>query len=450
MQVEELSATISDRTNLTTSQPNSALAGGSQQPAQLADRYQRVRSFTESLCQPLVPEDYVIQSMPDVSPAKWHLAHTSWFFETFILRPHLDGYELFHSRFPFLFNSYYVQAGERHCRARRGLLSRPTVKDIYRYRSHVDEHMVTLLEKADEELIAVLAPLVEIGIHHEQQHQELMLTDIKHVFSINPLYPVYQPHAGEATPQSPALEWVSFAEGIAEVGHAGEGFSFDNELPRHKTYLQNFELASRLVTNREYIEFINSGGYERPELWLSEGWATVQAEGWEAPMYWENMGGEWYHFTLAGLQPVDMNEPVCHVSYFEADAFARWYGVRLPTEQEWEVASKDLPLEGSYVDAAFYRPMAAPGKSEQGQAPADKLLQMYGEVWQWTQSQYSPYPGYRPAEGALGEYNGKFMCNQFVLRGASCATSRSHARNSYRNFFPPDARWQFTGIRLAR
>lgn len=446
MQIEDISPVATDHTTHQTLHANSA--------SKLVGRLRRVRRFTESLCRPLVPEDYVIQSMPDVSPTKWHLAHTSWFFETFILRPHFAGYRLFHDQYPFLFNSYYVQAGERHCRARRGLLSRPTVQDVYRYRSHVDEHMSTLLENADAAQFELLAPLVEIGIHHEQQHQELMLTDIKHVFSINPMYPVYQPYVDGPARASGALQWIDFSEGVVEVGHAGMAFSFDNELPRHKTFVQDFSLASRLVTNGEYLEFMQSGGYERPELWLSEGWATVQAEQWKAPMYWvedkpgnKEKGACWHQFTLSGLQPVHLDEPVCHVSYFEADAFARWYGVRLPTEQEWERAARDHTLEGSYADAAFYRPIAVHETVDHAAAP---LKQLYGEVWQWTQSPYSPYPGYRPAEGALGEYNGKFMCNQFVLRGASCATSRSHARHTYRNFFPPDARWQFAGIRLAR
>lgn len=441
MQVEELPHAIAGVSTRVDAPNNSTLS-----VPQLIERFQRVRGFTESLCQSLVPEDYVIQSMPDVSPTKWHLAHTSWFFETFILRPHLDDYVLFHKQFPFLFNSYYVQAGERHCRARRGLLSRPTVQEVYRYRSHVDEHMVTLLERADETLFDMLAPLVEIGIHHEQQHQELMLTDIKHVFSINPLYPVYQEHAAGPEHVDTPIEWIPVREGVFEIGHTDNSFSFDNELPRHKTYIHEFSLASRLITNQEYLQFMEAGGYERPELWLSAGWAMVQAESWTTPMYWEKKGDTWYQFTLSGLRPVDLNEPVTHVSYFEADAFARWYGERLPTEQEWEVAAAQYAVDGNFVDAAYYHPKAVRAAEGEGAG----LQQLFGEVWQWTQSQYTAYPGYKPAEGALGEYNGKFMCNQFVLRGASCATSRSHARTTYRNFFPPDVRWQFTGIRLAR
>lgn len=411
----------------------------------LLGHYNNVRKFTESLCSTLVPEDYVIQSMSDVSPTKWHLAHTSWFFETFILRPHLENYTPFHPRFAYLFNSYYVQAGERHCRAQRGLLSRPTVEDVYQYRAYVDEHMDSLLMNVDDELFNVLLPLVEIGIHHEQQHQELMVTDIKHVFSINPLYPVFSPYqAGYQGDVAPS-EWISYRGDLFEVGHQGNDFGYDNEFPRHRYFVDDFSLASRLVTNGEFLEFMKDGGYERPELWLSAGWATVQDEGWNSPMYWEKNDEQWYAFTLSGFRPVELQEPVCHVSLFEADAFARWAGSRLPSEQEWEVAAANVSLGGNYVESGFYRPTRP-------QQPTDEsnLVQLYGDVWQWTQSQYTSYPGYKPAEGALGEYNGKFMCNQFVLRGASCATSFTHARLTYRNFFPPDARWQFTGIRLAK
>ena len=411
----------------------------------LLEHYNNTRSFTESLCSTLVAEDYCIQSMSDVSPTKWHLAHTSWFFETFILKPHLSNYTPFHPRFAFLFNSYYVQAGERHCRAQRGLLSRPTVEDIYNYRAYVDEHMNALLMDVDDELYEVLAPLVEIGIHHEQQHQELMVTDIKHVFSINPLYPVYQEYKAGSAEHSSSSEWISSSGGLYEVGHMGNDFGYDNEFPHHRFYVEDFALASRLVTNGEFIEFMENGGYERPELWLSQGWATVQENGWNAPLYWELVEGKWHFFTLSGFRPVDLNEPVTHVSLFEADAFARWAGSRLPSEQEWEIASQKATMDGNYVEAGFYRPVRP-----QSAPNTERLLQLYGDVWQWTQSQYSPYPGYKPAEGALGEYNGKFMCNQFVLRGASCATSKTHARRTYRNFFPPDARWQFTGIRLAK
>jgi ergothioneine biosynthesis protein EgtB len=415
--------------------------------ATVAQRFTEVRAATERLCEPLVPEDFVVQSMDDVSPTKWHLAHTSWFWETFVLVPHAPGYVLFHPEYPFLFNSYYVQAGERHCRAQRGYLSRPTVAEVFAYRRHVDEHMRSLLDDADDALRAQLLPLVEIGLNHEQQHQELMLTDIKHVFSVNPLRPAYRERANTPAPAPPRLAFVAFDEGMHELGHGGDDFAFDNEEPRHKAYVGRFLLANRLVTNGEFLAFIEDGGYQRPELWMSEGWATGQANGWTEPFYWERPGDGrgWRHFTLAGMRDVDPNEPVAHVSWYEADAYARWADARLPTEQEWEVAAAGIPIEGNFVERGRLHPAAAdPATATNG------LMQMYGEVWEWTRSPYSPYPGYRPAPGALGEYNGKWMVNQFVLRGGSVATPVSHIRRTYRNFFAPTATWQFTGIRLAR
>ena len=419
--------------------------------ASLADAYRTVRRFTEHLCEPLATEDYVVQSMPDVSPTKWHLAHTSWFFETFVLRPHLEGYRPVDPTYAFLFNSYYVQAGERHCRAQRGYISRPTVAQVYEYRRHVDEQVAALLDGADEALLATLEPLLTIGLHHEQQHQELLLTDIKHVFSVNPLRPVYRERSPESA-AAPPLGWAGFEGGVHWIGHPAEGsgeapaaapsFAYDNESPRHRVFLEPFELATRLVTNGEYLAFMEDGGYRRPELWLSMGWATAQENEWSEPFYWEKRDGRWWNFTLSGMREVDPHEPVCHLSYFEADAYARWAGARLPTEAEWEVAAGTVPLEGNFVEDGVHHPAPAPTGAA--------LAQMFGDVWEWTQSQYTPYPGYRPPEGALGEYNGKFMCNQFVLRGGSCATSRTHVRRSYRNFFPPDATWQFTGVRLAR
>jgi ergothioneine biosynthesis protein EgtB len=402
--------------------------------------FQAVRTFTESLCETLATEDYVVQSMADVSPTKWHLAHTSWFFETFILKPHLPGYRELNPEYAFLFNSYYVQAGERHCRAQRGYISRPTVAEVFAYREHVDEAMARLLEAPPEGVL----PLVEIGLHHEQQHQELMLTDIKHVFSVNPLRPAYrQQETGAAgADHAPPLEWVRFEGGLCEVGHDGAGFAYDNESPRHRAWLQPYALASRLVTCGEYLEFMQDGGYERADLWLSMGWATAQEQQWTEPFYWERRDGEWWVFTLGGMKRVDHAEPVCHLSYFEADAFARWAGARLPTEAEWEVAAATVPMAGNFVDGRTYHPRRA--------ADAAGLQQLYGDVWEWTQSSYAPYPGYVAPPGALGEYNGKFMCNQYVLRGGSCATSLSHIRTTYRNFFPPDATWQFSGVRLAR
>jgi ergothioneine biosynthesis protein EgtB len=418
---------------------------GARQEA-LARRYERVRRFTEGLCQPLVAEDYVIQAMPDVSPPKWHLAHTSWFFEAFVLASASPGYQSPHPAYAYLFNSYYVAAGERHDRPKRGLLSRPTVDEVYRYRGHVDQHMAAFLEGLGGDELETWSPVVELGLHHEQQHQELLLTDLKYNFACNPLRPAY------ITPDTPrraqavsALRWVSFAEGVYRIGHDGQGFAFDNECPRHRSFVEPFQLASRLITNAEYLAFMADGGYERPELWLSMGWDTAQREGWKAPLYWEQRHGAWWVMTLAGMQPVQEAEPVCHVSYYEADAYARWAGARLPTEVEWEVAATPLSVEGNFVEQQTFHP--APVSQTD---PAVPLAQMFGDVWEWTQSHYSPYPGYTTAPGALGEYNGKFMANQFVLRGGSCATSGSHIRPTYRNFFPADARWQFMGIRLAR
>jgi ergothioneine biosynthesis protein EgtB len=428
-------------------------------PDSLVERYLHVRRFTESLAAHLAPEDQVVQSMEDVSPTKWHLAHTSWFWETFLLQPRLEGYRPLDPRYAYLFNSYYVQAGERHCRAQRGYISRPTVAQVGSYRRHVDDAMEVLLSSWDGGLAAELEYLVELGLSHEQQHQELLLTDIKHVFSVNPLRPSFReeappalsrdgaggsgPGAEGGTERRGAPGWLEFSGGLHWSGHDGTGFAFDNEGPRHRVYLEPFALADRLVTCGEFLAFMEDGGYERPELWLSEGWATVQERGWTEPFYWEQRDGRWTVFTLDGLKAVDPREPVSHLSYFEADAFARWAGCRLPTEAEWEVAVGDRAVEGNLVETGRLHPAPAP-------RTGDGLRQMWGDVWEWTRSQYSPYPGYRPAEGAVGEYNGKFMCNQFVLRGGSCLSSQTHLRPTYRNFFPPDACWQVTGLRLAR
>ena len=404
----------------------------------LLSQYQQVRQLSDRICQPLETEDYVIQSMPDVSPPKWHLAHTTWFFETFLLVPHLPGYTVFHPQFGYLFNSYYEAVGARHPRHQRGLLSRPTVAEIYNYREHVDRSMASLLATASED--PQIAALVTLGLHHEQQHQELLLTDLKHILALNPLHPVYRDDL--AVPQQTVAKpdrWLEYSGGVYEIGHQGGEFAFDNESPRHKTYLQDYRLGSRLVTNGEYLEFIKAGGYQQSKYWLAEGWATVQNWQWQAPLYWEKIDGEWCVMTLGGLRKLTEAEPVCHVSFFEADAYASWCGNRLPTEAEWEVAVADEPLSGNLLDRDILHP-----------APAIDLdRQFFGDVWEWTQSAYLPYPGFKIADGAIGEYNGKFMCNQMVLRGGSCVTSRSHMRSTYRNFFPTAARWQFTGIRLA-
>ncbi len=412
--------------------------------AALAECYQTVRRCTEALCEPLATEDYMLQSMPDASPVKWHLAHTTWFFETFLLSPHLPGYRPFHPHFRSLFNSYYQSVGPRWPRPQRGLLSRPTTVEIFGYRAYVDNHMTQLLQTADSQTLGQAAATLLLGVNHEQQHQELILTDLKHAWAFNPLHPVYR-EALLDNGTRPGHSWVAFPAGLNSLGHDGSGFAFDNESPRHRTWLHGFQLASRLVTNAEYLDFVSDGGYDRPELWLSDGWAARQAQGWQAPLYWEEQGDEWSMTTLAGPRPLSPDEPVCHVNYYESDAFARWAGARLPTEAEWEIAAASVSQEGHFLEGGHFHPAASPAADDSG-----PIYQLYGDVWQWTASPYVGYPGYRPSAGALGEYNGKFMCNQLVLRGASCATPRSHARRTYRNFFSPDARWQFSGIRLAK
>jgi ergothioneine biosynthesis protein EgtB len=420
--------------------------------ARLARSYQEVRRVTEALCKPLETEDYVVQSMSDASPAKWHLAHTSWFFETLVLKPEAAGrgHAIGPAQYAYLFNSYYNALGERIARSERGLLSRPTVAEVYRYRAAVDEAVLGFLERAPEEALARAVPTLILGLHHEQQHQELILTDLKHLFSRNPLRPAYVVRdAGFGTDPGP-LGWVALAGGLRQIGHEGAaaGFAFDNEQPRHKVYLEVFRLADRLVTNGEYRAFIEEGGYTRPELWLSDGWNACTANQWTAPLYWEREATGWRIMTLAGIRDLDPSEPVCHVSYFEADAYARWAGARLPTEAEWEVAAATVPCAGTFLELERYHP--APWSLSAFLRSGDSgPRQLFGDVWEWTQSAYAPYPGYRPLPGALGEYNGKFMCSQLVLRGGSCATPASHIRPTYRNFFPPDARWQFSGIRLA-
>lgn len=469
------------------------VSAGAGERSELASRYLEVRRLTEALTSGLAPEDMVIQSMPDASPTKWHLAHTSWFFEQFVLIPYLGGYSPLNPTFLYLFNSYYQQAGERHRRDQRGLISRPTVAEVVRYRRQVDLAVLDLLEDLGEDEYPAVESLISLGLNHEQQHQELILTDIKHLFSLNPLRPGYtevQEGAGGAEDVGEA-GWIQFDEGVREIGAEDTRFAFDNEGPRHRRHLAAYELSDRLVTNGEYLEFIEDGGYRRPELWLSLGWAMLESQGRRAPAYWEEVDGGWRIFTLSGERDLDPNEPVAHLTYFEADAYARWAGARLPTEAEWEVAAAESPIEGNFIESGLYHP-APVGR---GSKPAETtssgrswlisgiatlgavtepaallshdsagirlvrrggagreggLRQIYGDLWEWTSSSYSPYPGYRPLPGALGEYNGKFMCNQYVLRGGSCATPASHIRPTYRNFFPPDASWQFTGVRLAR
>lgn len=402
--------------------------------------YRRVRDATLALCATLAPEDTVAQSMPDASPAKWHLAHTTWFFEQFLLA-HFDArYRRFHAGWDFLFNSYYQSVGPMHARPQRGLLTRPTLQEVVAYRAYVDAAMRELLEHRGDDS-DVLARTT-LGLNHEQQHQELLLTDILHLFSLNPLQPVYResPVAPEATPVP--LGFVAGRQGIVETGFAGEGFAYDNETPRHRELLHPHLVANRCVTNAEFREFIDAGGYRNHALWLSEGWDTVRREGWSHPLYWDDALET--TFSLAGRHALEPSAPVCHVSFFEADAFARWAGARLPTEAEWEAVAQDLPVTGNFADSGNLRAMAA--RASRATAP----LQMFGDVWEWTGSPYVGYPGYHPASGALGEYNGKFMCNQWVLRGGSCATPAGHVRPSYRNFFAATARWQFSGIRLAR
>ena len=403
--------------------------------------FARIRRASEAICSPLETEDYVVQTMDDVSPPKWNLAHTSWFFETFLLREFLPAYHEFHPQYGYLFNSYYEAVGQRHPRPRRGLLSRPTVGEVYEYRAHVDREMKDLVLSADEGDWEKIAPLLELGLHHEEQHQELLLTDLKHILATNPLRPAYQSRDQEAPKSARPMNWVPCSGGLVEIGFEGTGFSYDNEGPRHSVYLEPYRLGSRLVTNGEYLEFMESRGYEQPQYWLSEGCATVQEQGWRAPLYWEEVDGRWWMMTLSGFREVSEAEPVCHVSYFEADAYARWREKRLPTEAEWEAAAFAEPIEGNLSETGALHPLAA--------SNGGTLGQLYGDAWEWTQSPYVAYPGFRTAPGAVGEYNGKFMCNQYVLRGGSCATSRRHIRSTYRNFFPPPARWQFTGIRLA-
>ncbi|MCM2370471.1 ergothioneine biosynthesis protein EgtB [Aporhodopirellula aestuarii] len=408
----------------------------------IKDRYRRVRELSMRIAAPLSAEDCAIQSMPDASPTRWHLAHTTWFFETFLLKER-PGFAPFNPSFERLFNSYYNSVGQPFPRNRRGQISRPGLNETIDYRRHVDDAVTELL--SESELSPSQLSVLELGLNHEQQHQELMFTDVKHALASNPLHPIYaeDPFDSTTAPKASPLRWRSSDETIVEVGHDGNGFAYDNEGPRHRELIHPHQMASRCVTNREYLEFIHDGGYRQPEYWLSLGWDAVNQHGWEAPLHWISQNGDWHQFTLSGVRPLVLDEPVCHVSYFEADAFARWSGKRLPTEFEWEHAAS-----GDTTGEIFCDKLLQSGGVVHPRVTGDS--DFLGNVWEWTASQYLPYPGYRPVGGALGEYNGKFMCNQFVLRGGSCATSSDHIRLSYRNFFPPDARWQFAGIRLAQ
>ncbi|MEM8874905.1 MAG: ergothioneine biosynthesis protein EgtB [Planctomycetota bacterium] len=423
--------------------------GGTPPDTDFKTRYTTVRKATTDFCEPLCPEDFVVQTMQDVSPTKWHLAHTSWFFETFLLSPHLPGYREKHPLYNYLFNSYYVSVGDRHCRIARGNISRPTVDEVFEYRRYVDEHMHRLI---DAGLTDETAALVELGLHHEQQHQELMVTDLKHVLSANPLYPVYRELADPPLGKPAPFSFVPFEEGVYPIGHHAEEdcrFCYDNETPRHRVFLEPFALADRPLLNADVIAFIEDGGYDTANLWLSAAWAQINADpkDWKQPLYWDKVDGVWHHFTLHGFVPVDPAEIACHLSYYEADAIARWMDYRLPTEFEWEVACNQAgEMDGVFADDKRFHPGRAPDLK----SPISNLKSALGGVWEWTQSQYTAYPGYRSLPGAIGEYNGKFMANQFVLRGGSCATPRSHIRPTYRNFFPADARWQFSGARLAK
>jgi len=405
----------------------------------LVSRFHDVRAQTAALAADLSAEDCALQSMPDASPVKWHLAHTTWFFETFVLDAHAAGYQPFNPQFRYLYNSYYNAVGEQFPRARRGLISRPALDEVWSYRAHVNAELAAQLDSG--RLPEAALALVELGIQHEQQHQELVLTDFKHLLSQNPLLPAYRegmpPRGGSLAPQ----RWTYCAGGLIGIGHCGDGFAFDNELPRHRQHVAPFRLADRTVTNGEYRTFVADGGYRRPELWLSVGWDAVQQQDWQAPLYWRERDNEWLEFTLHGLQPLDDTRPVTHVSQFEADAYARWADARLPTEFEWECAAAHAEIEGNFIESGAFHP---------GTSPCKPLAGLFGDVWEWTMSAYAPYPGYKPAPGAVGEYNGKFMSNQYVLRGGSCITPQSHIRAGYRNFFPSTARWQFSGIRLAR
>ncbi len=412
-------------------------------PVDLDKNLLDTRRLTLDLAAPLTDEDQTVQACPDASPTKWHLGHTSWFFETFVLQPFLSGYRVFDPRYNYCFNSYYEAQGARHPRAERGLLSRPSAADVRSYRAHVDAGLAQLFASG-QAYEPQIASLLEIGLNHEQQHQELLLTDILSLFSANPLRPAYRDAPlNVSTDEARPLRWISFGGGLCTIGHVEPGFAYDNEMPPHRVFANPFKLADRPISNGEWQDFMRDGGYDFHQHWLADGWTNIHELNWRAPLYWEERDGIWMQMTLYGLAPIDPAAPVSHVSFYEADAYARWAGKRLPTEFEWEIASASVAVEGNMMNSGALRPLPAAENADM--MPS----QMFGDVWEWTQSAYAPYPGYRPAEGAIGEYNGKFMCSEQVLRGASCVTPDSHARRTYRNFFYPHQRWQFCGLRLA-
>jgi len=426
--------------------------------AAIEHRFITTRATTESICEKLNPEDYGLQSMPEASPPKWHIAHATWFFETFILQPYLPNFKPYHPQFAVLFNSYYNGIGEQFSRPKRGLLSRPTLDEIINYRHIIEEQVLELLHRPHKDQEQIYQ-LMELGIHHEQQHQELLLTDLKHHFFQNPLYPAYQtakPRHAKDYCATGDLRFFDYAGGLTMIGHddsdtvtenktsSSQSFCFDNEQPLHPYFVNGFSLANRLITNGEYLDFIEAGAYHSPLLWLADGWSHAQANQWRSPLYWIQQDGEWFEFTLHGLEPINIHKPVSHISYYEAQAFAEWSGKRLPTEQEWEFVAKEIPLEGNFQESKHFEALP-----ERAGGARDYPSQLFGDLWEWTQSSYQPYPGFKTAAGAVGEYNGKFMCNQMVLKGGSCATPKTHIRTSYRNFFYPHDRWQFMGLRLA-
>lgn len=409
----------------------------------LQGRLQKIRNQTEAICKPLEPEDTVVQPMVDVSPPKWHMAHTTWFFEEFVLKTYLPSYKVYHPSYSYLFNSYYNSVGNRVQRSERSTLTRPPLRDIYTYRSHVNEHLADLLENPDERILSEMLPILELGLQHEQQHQELLLTDIKYILSTNPLLPVYTSIPAPERSEVVASTYLEVPGGIYQIGYQGKDFCFDNELGVHEVLIHDFQVMNRLVTNGEYLEFMEAGGYQDFRFWLDEGFNLIKTLYWESPLYWVKQDNKWLRYSLHGLQELDLNAPVSHISFYEANAYANWAGKRLLTEFEWEAASQAYPpAQGNFSDNGLLEPTAA----KTGQSG---MQQLYGDLWEWTYSAYHPYPGFSTAPGALGEYNGKFMLNQMVLRGGSCATPSDHIRTTYRNFFHPDKRWQFTGIRLA-